>query len=89
MALITFSSGTNKFDNCPAQNSAPDFHTFLDLVDKDRSPKKGLAYICAALCMGTHYQQPEKYQGLNHWRLKNHGQDRRFLAFDCDGFSSP
>ncbi len=89
MALITFSRGTKKFDNCPAQNSAPDFHTFLDLVDRDRSPKKGLTYICAALCMGAHYQQPEKYQGLNHWRLKNHAQDRRFLAFDFDGFSSP
>jgi hypothetical protein len=89
MNEIFFSRGTDKFDNCPQQQSAPDFDTFASLVDQDRSPQKGLTYICAALGIGDHYQQPQKYHGINHWRLKNHALDRRFLAFDFDGFSSP
>lgn len=89
MSQIFFSRGTDKFDNCPQQQSAPDFDTFASLVDQDRSPQKGLTYICAGLGLGDHYQQPQKYQGINHWRLKNHALDRLFLAFDFDGFSSP
>ncbi len=89
MSQIFFSRGSDKFDNCPEQQSAPDFDTFASLVDQDRSPQKGLTYICAALGIGTHYQQPQKYQGIDHWRLKNHALDRRFLAFDFDGFSLP
>ncbi len=89
MTQIFFSRGGNKYDNCPEQRSATDFNTFIDLVDKDRSPHKGLTYICAALGMSQHYQQPQKYQGIDHWRLKSNALDRRFLAFDFDGFSSP
>ena len=89
MAAISFSRGTDKYDNCPAQLTATDFQTFIELVDEDRSPKKGLAFICAPLDMGIHYQQPQKHQGLDHWRLKNYALDRRFLAFDFDGFASP
>ncbi len=89
MNEIIFSRGTKKFDNCPVQRSAPDFNSFLDFVDKDRSSRKGLTYICAALGAGIHYQQPKKYQGVDHWRLKNYALDRCFLAFDFDGFSSP
>jgi hypothetical protein len=61
MSQIFFSRGTDKFDNCPEQQSAPDFDTFASLIDKDRSPQKGLIYICSALGIGNHYQQPQKY----------------------------
>ena len=61
MTQIFFSRGGNKYDNCPEQRSATDFNTFIDLVDKDRSPHKGLTYICSALGMSQHCQQPQKY----------------------------
>jgi hypothetical protein len=89
MARILFSRGRNTRDNHPRQLSASDFDEFVDLLDKDRSPAKGLAYICSALVAGPHYQAPEKFPGTGHWRLKNYAEPRRFLAFDFDGFSSP
>lgn len=89
MEQINFSRGTSTFDNCPEQRTVKNFDAFLDLINQDRSPEKGQTYICAALNFGGHYQQPQKYQGLGHWRLKKHAKDRRFLAFDFDGFSTP
>lgn len=89
MAKIFFSRGIDKYDNRPDQRSSADFNIFVDVIDRDRSPQKGLTYICAALGIGVHYQQPQKYHGIDHWRLKNHALDRCFLAFDFDGFASP
>ena len=37
MSQIFFSRGRDKFDNCPQQQSVPDFDTFASLVDQDRS----------------------------------------------------
>jgi len=89
MATIFYSRGVDQFDNRPAQNEAADFNDFAEAVLKDRSPRKGMAYICGALSSGVHYQHPEKYPGADHWRLKNYALKRRFLAFDFDGFASP
>lgn len=84
-----YSRGQDKFDNQPDQRSAVDFDEFVDSLAADRSPRKGLTYICAALGSGPHYDKPEQYPGEAHWRLKDYGQPRRFLAFDFDGFAQP
>ncbi len=89
MAAINFSYGTNTFDNSPVQLTVDDFGAFVDEILKDPASQKGATYICAGLDAGVHYQEPEKYQGISHWRLKNYGQKRRFLAFDFDGFETP
>ena len=89
MAVINFSYGTNTFDNSPVQLTVDDFGAFVDEILKDPATQKGATYICAGLDAGVHYQEPEKYQGISHWRLKNYGQKRRFLAFDFDGFETP
>lgn len=65
------------------------FDEFEHEVLLDRSLKKGMAYICAPLDSGTHYQQPEKYAGEKHWRLTDYVFERAFLPFDCDWFATP
>jgi hypothetical protein len=89
MRHFQYSRGQDKFDNQPDQRSAVDFDEFADSLAADRSPRKGLTYICAALDTGPHYDKPEQYPGEAHWRLKDYGQPRRFLAFDFDGFARP
>ena len=84
-----YSRGTSKFDNCPAQVTANDFNAFADALAADKSIAKGLTYICSGLSEGIHYSDPEKYIGIDHWRLSNYGLSRQFLAFDFDGFESP
>lgn len=84
-----YSRGTDTFDNSPAQMAADSFSDFAHAVTNDTSPRKGLAYICSALSEGTHYEKPTEHLGIAHWRLKNYGLPRRFLAFDFDGFESP
>ena len=86
---FTYSRGTNKFDNSPAQMSVNDFNEFADAVANDRSASKGLTYICAPLSEGVHYERPNDNPGIKHWRLKNYGLARQYLAFDFDGFESP
>ena len=88
MAFL-YSRGTNKYDNSPAQLKVKDFDEFADAVTNDKSSSKGLAYICAALSEGVHYEKPDENLGTNHWRLKNYGLARQYLAFDFDGFESP
>lgn len=86
---FSYSRGKNKFDNAPKQITVSDFNEFADAVENDRSEFKGLTYVCAALSSGVHYEEPEKNQGINHWRLAKYGQARQFLAFDFDGFDNP
>ena len=84
-----YSRGTDTFDNTPAQMAADSFSDFAEAVANDTSPRKGLTYICAALSEGAHYEKPTEHLGIAHWRLKNYGLPRRFLAFDFDWFESP
>jgi RecA-family ATPase len=84
-----YSRGTDTFDNAPAQMAADSFSDFAQAVANDTSPRKGLTYICSALSEGAHYEKPTEHLGIAHWRLKNYGLPRRFLAFDFDWFESP
>jgi hypothetical protein len=84
-----YSRGTDTFDNAPAQMAADNFSDFAQAVANDTSPRKGLTYICSALSEGIHYEKPTEHLGIAHWRLKNYGLPRRFLAFDFDWFESP
>ena len=84
-----YSRGTDTFDNAPAQLAADSFSDFAKAVADDKSPRKGLTYICSALSEGIHYEKPTENTGVKHWRLKNYGLPRRFLAFDFDGFVVP
>jgi hypothetical protein len=88
MSFLYF-RGTDTFDNAPAQMAADSFSDFAEAVANDTSPRKGLTYICAALSEGAHYEKPTEHLGIAHWRLKNYGLPRRFLAFDFDWFESP
>jgi hypothetical protein len=84
-----YSRGTDTFDNAPAQMAVDTFSDFAKAVATDTSPRKGLTYICSALSEGIHYEKPTEHLGIAHWRLKNYGSPRRFLAFDFDWFESP
>ena len=84
-----YSRGTDTFDNAPAQMEVDSFSDFAQAIANDTSPRKGLTYICSALSAGTHYEKPAEHLGIAHWRLKNYGLPRKFLAFDFDGFESP
>jgi hypothetical protein len=83
-----YSRGSNTFDNAPAQMAVDTFSDFANAVANDKSPRKGLTFICSALFEGIHYEKPAEYLGIAHWRLKNYGLPRRFLAFDFDWFES-
>ena len=56
--VFLYSRGTDTFDNAPAQLSADSFSEFAKAVANDKSPRKGLAYICSALSAGEHYEKP-------------------------------
>ena len=86
---IHYSRGKDKFDNCPDQRTCNSFDEFETAVISDLSQRKGMAFICAPLQIGIHYQDPKKHPGEANWRLKNYALPRQFLAFDFDGFSSP
>ncbi len=85
---INYSRGTSKYDNAPEQRVAPTFDDFEAAVLADRATQKGLAFVCAPLAPGIHYQKPDEYPGVNHWRLANYALPRTFLPFDFDGFAS-
>lgn len=85
---IFYSRGANKFDNAPSQLSARNFDDFVDQISNDLSAAKGQTYICAPLCEGPHYENPDDYPGINTWRLANYSKKRRFLALDFDGFEN-
>ena len=83
-----YSRGVNKYDNRPTQIEVNSFNEFAYAIANDKSTSKGLAYICSALSEGVHYGRPDANLGTDHWRLKNYGLDRQYLAFDFDGFES-
>jgi putative DNA primase/helicase len=87
--MIKYSRGLNTYDNCPAQLTAASFDEFQEAVLADKSETKGKTYICSAFSSGPHTQKPERYPGINHWRLGCYTHSRCFLAFDFDGFESP
>jgi hypothetical protein len=88
MANLKFSQGRNKYDNQPVQLDAADFDDFVAQICRTDSTRKGEIYICAPLMMGVH-NDPQKYVGDAHWRIRNLALPRKFLALDGDGFSSP
>jgi putative DNA primase/helicase len=85
---IRYSRGTNRFDNLPDQREAASFDEFELAVLADRSPRKGLVYICGPFTEGAH-SDPNKNQGVKPWRQKHLAQPRTFLPFDFDGFDTP
>lgn len=87
--LIRYSRGSSKFDNKPQQLTCQTFDEFEQAVLSDRSPSKGMAYVCAPMRSGIHYQDPKRFDGEDHWRLKDHVLERAFLPFDCDWFLDP
>lgn len=86
---ISYSRGQDQYDNVPMQRVAGSFDEFEATVLNDRSVRKGMAFICAPLKLGTHYVKPEKYLGMKNWRLKDFVAPRSFLPFDFDGIASP
>lgn len=89
MANFIFSLGKDTYDNCPSQIIVDNFDEFAGVVEKNKSLKKGLTYVCAGLAQGIHYDKPQDNPGIEHWRLKNYALPRGYLAFDFDGFHSP
>jgi hypothetical protein len=89
MAHFIFSLGKDTFDNCPTQIKVDNFDEFANIVVQNKSPHKGLTYVCSGLAQGIHYEKPTDNPGEKHWRLKNHALPRQYLAFDFDGFESP
>jgi len=89
ISVLNYSRGLDKFDNCPTQLTATSFDEFQETVLADKSKEKGKTYICSPFSKGIHAQKPEKYPGIDHWRLATSAQPRNFLAFDFDGFESP
>lgn len=85
---IHYSRGINRFDNLPEQRKALSFDDFEAAVLADRSPKKGMIYICGPFTEGTH-SNSDKNQGVKSWRQKHLVLPRAFLPFDFDGFDTP
>jgi len=88
MTSINFSLGSNTYDNAPIQLTALDFDDFITQISKTGSKRKGQFYICSPLQSGLH-DDPSKYSGVKHWRLKRLALTRQFLALDADYFKSP
>ena len=82
---VSYSRGINTYDNAPAQKFAADFNEFREVVLSDRSPRKGMTYICSALSFGPH-DDVAKYPKDNYYRLNSHAEPRRYLPLDLDGF---
>lgn len=88
MTLFNFSLGRNTYDNEPTQLNALDFDDFIAQISKTGSKRKGEFYICSSLQIGVH-DDPVKYPGVKHWRLKRLALPRQFLALDADYFNTP
>ncbi|MEJ8855631.1 DUF3987 domain-containing protein [Variovorax robiniae] len=68
------SIGRSKFDNRPARHELVSFQDLAQLIDKTRTPAKGLGFICGAFADGK--------------RGKASAEDRAWLALDIDAASS-
>ncbi len=88
MTDFNFSLGRNTYDNQPTQLTAIDFDDFITQISHTVSKRKGEFYICSPLQNGLH-DDPAKYPGFSHWRLKRLAIPRHFLALDADYFKSP
>lgn len=73
---IAYSRGKNTFDAFPQQRIAASFEAFAAALLKDRSRKKGEAYICSPLRANG--------DGRHH-RCQDDALPRRWLALDLDG----
>ena len=81
--VIAFSLGSNRYDNCPQQQSVTDFKSFVEFIQTNTSDEKGKLFICAPLSEGPH-DKPNEYPSEKSWRLKSHVLPRRFLSLDLD-----
>jgi len=88
MSNFNFSLGRNTYDNAPTQLTALDFDDFIVQISRTGSKRKGEFYICSPLQSDLH-DDPVKYPGVKHWRLKRLALPRQFLALDADYFNSP
>ena len=84
--FIAFSLGSNRYDNCPQQQSVVDFKSFVEFIQTNTSDEKGKSFICAPLSVGPH-DRTDEYPTENSWRLKSHVLPRRFLSLDLDGMA--
>ncbi|MDE1894083.1 MAG: AAA family ATPase [Acidobacteriota bacterium] len=75
---VAYSRGANKFDNTPAQLTAPDFVAFRDAILADRADAKGRQYIAAPCAPDL------ALDGKPH-RNKACALPRRFVGLDVDG----
>jgi hypothetical protein len=82
---IHYSRGENKFDNQPKQLEVENFTAFAKAILSDVGKAKGEQFICAPFSRGLH-DNPKKYPGEEHWRLKKLAMPRRWLPVDYDGF---
>ena len=73
---IAYSRGKNTFDAFPQQRIAAGFEAFAAALLKDRSRKKGGAYMCSPLRANG--------DGRHH-RCQDDALPRRWLALDLDG----
>lgn len=87
MSSIPYSYGTNTYDNQPTQRTAANFGDFVVQISRTGSTRKGQAYICAPMRLGSH-PNPAKCPGGGHWRSSALAGPRRFLALDADAFAS-
>ena len=75
---VAYSRGANKFDNTPAQHTAPDFAAFRDAILADRADAKGRQYIAAPCAL-------DPALGGQPHRNKACALPRRFIGLDVDG----
>jgi hypothetical protein len=87
MICFEYSLGRNTYDNEPTQLTAVDFDDFIMQISRTGSKRKGEFYICSTLQKGLH-DDPVKYPGVKHWRLKRLALPRQFLALDADYFKT-
>ena len=87
-SAVTYSRGSSKYDNRPAQCEALDFAEFVDRIAGDRAVEKGQQFFCAAFEEGLHRDQ-KKYPGVARWRQAHLARPRRFLPVDIDGMAEP
>lgn len=79
---IAYSRGKDKFDNCPEQQTAPDFDHYVRALFQDRGRQKGEIYFCAPM-VPTEHRKPI-YRGLKPWRRADAARPWRILNLDLD-----
>ncbi len=85
---ITYSRGSDKYDNAPVLHTVSSFKAFCDVVLNDRANVKGQQYIAAPFKVGPHPGEPQKFPGEKGWRVSSYVQPRGWFPLDMDGCSS-